>query len=749
MSETSFYDRHPTLRSLEVEPTPEQALEQAAEPDPEQAEALAAAEKAAELISKYWAADKDTQALWKTCQAKYEDYNDALNRRGIYAVARLMYCMYYGLQPASGTEYDYTSHTVSFAGEDGEQVELNINEIRSFVDQVVTMVTKTRPAFQAVATNTDYNTLSQVMSSDAVVQYYYANAYNEQKERAVVDREVRYGKAYTHLQWDADSGRKIEVPQTVESPAGPLNGKPVTEKSGDIRITTKYFWDVVSEPYKTELEDHLWRLVREDDMDKWEAMARWPSLAEEISASKNPGDTWESFKPGWDPNAKTNEDACSHWIFYHAQTAAMPNGRKVVFINDVAVSDEDLPIDEIPVYPFVSCELDRTNFGTSDMWNLIPAEQMANAALSDMATNIDAFGRPPLAMTEGTDIDLDSLANGQTILFLPPNAQMPEAVKFPEIPAVTPKMVELMRAFKMSAIGTNAVARGDTSANITSGAHAALYTQTAVENQSPRQLGLDLHRERVANGMLKILKESAKHSQLVMIAGVDEQPYMQEFQRDQWMGIQRVTMKVVNPALRTVAGRLQIVEMLRNWPGQPLQDPQRIIDLITSGQMKPLLNPTRVVELAVRAENEILLKGPAVQEVPGDPDPLTGMPTTKRIVPDVPVNVLDNVAKHIIAHMEVLYSPAAKRNPAIADATLTHIQEHLEAARNMDPMLAQIIGNPPPDTGTQPPEDGADGSGPSDKDMKGAVNVAAKPGTDDSKGGNLPKPAEAPAGSGL
>ena len=745
------------LPSTEVIPTDEQlatgdhrnADGPAQQDQQEGDQKLSTPEQAAELLSKYWAANKDTAELWTVLGDKSREFHDALTRKGFYALYRMIYSMFFGMTPTTN-EYDYSTHTVSFAGEDGEEVELNINEIRSFCDQVVTMVTGTRPAFQAVATNNDYQTMSQVMSSDAVVQYFYANAFNEMKERAVVDREVRYGKAFSHLQWDVDGGRTVKVKQPpISKPGiGDLPQPDVEQKTGNIRITAKYHWDVVCEPYKSEYEDHLWRLVSEDDIDKWEAMARFPLYADAISESSHPGDPYETHKPGWDPSAKLSSDACSVRVFYHARASALPNGRHVVFINNVAVYDDDLPIEEIPVYPLISCEMDRTCFGVSDIWNLIPAEQMMNAALSDMATNIDAFGRPPLALTEGTDIDLDSLANGQTLLFVPPNAQMPQAVKFPTIPDVTPHMIKMMREFKMSSVGSNAVARGDTSSEITSGAHAALYSQQAVQNQSPRQLGLDLFRERLANGCLKLLQRFGEHPQLVAIVGVDERPYMEEFKADQWNGIQRVTMKTVNPALRTVAGRMQVVEMLRDWPGQPLKDPQRIVDLIVTGQMKPLLDPMRVVELAARYENEMLLQGPPTQQIPGEPDPVTGVPSQDEVVQNVRALVTDNVATHIIAHLEVLYSPMARKNPAVRNAVMVHIQEHMRVARMSDPMLAQIVGNPPPETGMQPPDKGDDGSGPNQKDVKNAVNAAKSPtGEDDSKGAMLPKPAQPPTGA--
>jgi len=189
--------------------------------------------------------------------------------------------------------------------------------------------------------------------------------------------------------------------------------------------------------------------------------------------------------------------------------------------------------------------------------------------------------------------------------------------------------------------------------------------------------------------------------------------------------------------------------MLRDWPGQPLKDPQRIIDLVTTGQLKPLINPMRVTELHVRWENDELLKAPQVQQVPGEPDPMTGIPAMDETLPAIPVNACDNIQTHLIAHFEVLYSPAARKNPAIAKAAMVHIQEHLRVARMSDPMLAGIVGNPSPQEGMPGQDPGADGSGPNENANKGAQNAEKEPGLDDSKGAGMPKPAQPPSGAGL
>jgi hypothetical protein len=316
------------------------------------------------------------------------------------------------------------------------------------------------------------------------------------------------------------------------------------------------------------------------------------------------------------------------------------------------------------------------------------------------------------------------------------------------MPQLSLKAIELFRQFKQSLSGLNAIARGDTSTNITSGAHAALYSQIAIEAQSERSLALDLHRERVGNLIIQLLKRYAKHPQLVAVAGIDERPYMQYFEQKDWEGIRRVKIKTANPMMKTQAGRMQLIDMLKDFPGLPFKDPQQIVEFITSGQFKPMITTTRTSELRIRFENEALFKGPQVQQ---GQDPMTGQPTQS--VPEVPVLATDNAASHIFGHLEVLNSPAAMNDPKISGAVLAHIMQHVQIARGGDPFLAQLLGNPPPQGMMQPPDQAQAGPDKpqSDADQKRLAQNATSPqaDTEDDSTSKLPKPAEPPQGAAI
>lgn len=712
----------------------------------------------AEILSGYWAASGE-EHLYKVLCDKEQDYYEALNRRGFFQMYRLAYAMYYGLGTAGIGLDSLETQCIQFQGADGELVMFSANEFRSLCDQIFNMTTKNRPAFQAQAINSDAVTLGQIEASDSIIKYYYEQVFGERKEKEVVKCEGLYGKGWTYLEWDPDGGPDIQIPvEPKESPMGPMEQPPEVVKAGRFVISRHYPWNVISEAYRSEYEDHLWREVI-DHRSRWEMIARYPLFAKQIRDEEYGKSEWMSFFPGYDQERAEDEDTICVRIFLHVPCAALPKGRKAIYVGKTLVFDdpEGLGIDTLPLIDFMSCELDGTSFGISDLWNLIPAQQMENQLLSDMASIIEAHGRPAIAVVKGSDLDIDALANGAKVVGINSREDLPVIIQPPTVPEMSIKLVDLMRRLNQSMSGLNAISRGEADASVKSGTHAALYHAIAVEAQAPRQAALDLHRERVTNVILQFLKKYAKHPQLVAIAGEDERANLELFTAGDIAHVHRVVIKTSNPMLRTQAGRLQIAEMLRDWPGMPLRQPQEIVELITAGTFKQLTNPVHTQSIRVRRENAILSKAPPVKEVPGEVDPMTGMPgPSTKTVPDCPVFMTDDPAQHINGHLEVLTSPDTLQNPQKMDAVFAHIMEHVKIWREGDPGLAQLLGHAPPPQlgmGMDPNVTSSGKDGPSDDDMSRVQKDAAPPDAtdpmqkeDDSKGafGRVPSPAEAP-----
>lgn len=717
-------------------------------------------EQVQNILDDYWAGTKDEKRLHTVLCDKAQDCYEAMDRRGFFQMMRLSYAMYYGLGTAGIGVESLETQCIQFEGEDGELVMFRVNEFRSLCDQIFNMTTKNRPAFQAQAINSDAVTLGQIEASDSIIKYYYEQVFGERKEKEVVKCEGLYGKGWTYLEWDPDGGPDIQIPvEAKESPLGPMEQPPQVVKAGRFLIQRLYPWQVICEPYRSEFEDHLWRQVI-DHRSKWEMIARYPIFAKKIREQAYVKSTWSSFFPGYDQERGEDEDTVCVRVFLHVPCAALPKGRKAIFVGETMVFDDEdgLGIDTMPLIDFMSCELDGTSFGISDLWNLIPIQQVQDQLLSDMASIIEAHGRPAIAVVKGSDLDIDALANGAKVVGINSKDDLPVIIQPPTVPEISIKLVDLMRRLGQSLSGLNAISRGEADASVKSGTHAALYHAIAVEAQAPRQAALDLHRERVTNVILQFLKKYAKHPQLVAIAGEDERANLELFTASDIAHVHRVVIKTANPMMRTQAGRLQIAEMLRDWPGMPLKDPQQVIELITSGIFKPLTQPAHVQSIRVRRENALLAAAPPVQEVPGEPDPLTGMPAPPtKTVPTVPVFATDDHSSHINGHLEVLTSPDTLDNPAKMDAVFAHIMEHVTTWRDGDPGLAQLLGHMPPPQMGMPLDPNATSSGkkgPSDQDMSrvqaDAAPPQAKPSmdqTDDSRGafGRVPQPSEAPA----
>src|SRR5690242_7472496 len=100
-----------------------------------------------DILSKYWAAEKDGPAFWATCQDKEREFFDAYSRRGFFSITRLSFSMYFGTTNNQGTGGQWQTQSLSYGGSNEELIEFSINEYRSFCDQIFNMACKNRPAF--------------------------------------------------------------------------------------------------------------------------------------------------------------------------------------------------------------------------------------------------------------------------------------------------------------------------------------------------------------------------------------------------------------------------------------------------------------------------------------------------------------------------------------------------------------------------------------------------------------------------
>lgn len=680
---------------------------------------------------RHWAA-RSAKGLFSALMAKEAAFFEALDAWGLLRMWRLANAQHYGRNPDAHSEME--TQQIGFDGEEGELVRFRINDTRSYTRQQVAMACQQRPAFQAIATNTDYASRAQLSSSDAAVDYIYAKNYGEKKERRVVEKGLVFGLGWTWLSWDHEGGEFVDTPL----PLADGSPSPATERKRSGAPHARQLWPgaVVCEPFIEDDDEHLWRMVR-DRRSKAELIASRPELRAEIEGV-NGSDEW-SFEAIMELDQLTShmDDCVTVRHFYHERTAGMPDGRYAVMVGDILLQDGPLPedrLDEI-VIPFCPGHHIGTMFGYADSWDLMPIQQMQDELASACATNLANYARQTIWGEDGTDFDLKALANGARFLTTTAGKQKPEALQLAQLPAASQWFFQLLDKKMQGLSGMNSVVRGQPDANITSGTMAALFHSIAVEFNNAIEAAVNEHRERVANGMLGILKRHAKTPFLVQVAGLDERPYMASYTVDKLGGFDRVVIKTVNPLTKSVPGRLEIYDRLIKIKGA-VETPEQAVTLINTGLWKPVTDVASKRLLRIQWENEQIMAG---------------------ISP--PVLFSDNIHMdtELLEHLKIGDSPEWReqmmsmtpdQQANAAQALQTHIAQHVTVWREQTPPdLAMALKIPPhPAWGMGMPandngKDEAKASGPSSDDKRSPQE--RDPGT----GVALPDAAKPPPGS--
>jgi len=135
-----------------------------------------------------------------------------------------------------------------------------------------------------------------------------------------------------------------------------------------------------------------------------------------------------------------------------------------------------------------------------------------------------------------------------------------------------------------------------------------------------------------------------------------------------------------NALQRTLAGRENIA---KDWlQAGFIKNPDEYLQVYNTGKLEPIIEDKLSEMLLIRSENEMLADGKK---------PL--------------VMVTDNHPAHIVGHNTVGQRPDRENlPPEVAQVTTEHIQEHIESYRTLDPILAQILGYPPPPPPPMPQE---------------------------------------------
>ncbi len=615
---------------------------------------------------------------------KIEDYFKTLYELGHTRKIQASYHYYYG----QGNRASFL-HT---SGSQGQNTDAVVNDMGSLVRHIVTLVTANRPSFDCRATNTDYDSQAQTILGESILEYYLREKNVEKHLKKAANYAVKYSEGFIGLDWDVTMGSIVAADEM---------GQPVNE--GDIRYSVYHPLQIVRDIYNEAQQD--WVIVIQN-INKYDLAAKYPEARDQILSlsRENIRSDERDIDFLTDTKNKVETDVVPFYTFYHRKCAALPEGRIAFFVESQVLQDGPLPYSEIPIYRVSPDNYDNTCLGFTVAWDLLGIQNASDQLYSSVISNNLAFSKQVLQTTRDNDINVSDLADGMMLI----ESDAPiQPVQLTKSAPETYELINRLQSKQQELSGINEVIRGVPSPNLRSGNSMALIAAQAITYNSGIEGAYNGLIEDVGTATLRMLKDFAVSPRFAAIVGKYKQTFMKSFKGADLDKIDRVTVDMQGSVMKTTAGKVQLAEnLLQNGI---IKRADQYLMVVETGKLDPLVESSEVELLLIRHENEMMAKG----ENP-------------------PVVAIDSHDLHIVEHKAVIANPEARMSPQVVQATLDHINEHINLKRTVSPDLLMLVG-------VQPLQPAAPQGGASPAPVEAMQPPGSPPPV------NTPKPASPPA----
>lgn len=684
----------------------------------------------------HWAANKDPKKVAEVVAEYVKEYYDTLSGGGFLELYRLTHQAFYGLDDS----HSHTSSRVVAFGEDGEKLGVRSNQLRSLVKYTYMSATQAPPAIKPRATNASPKALAQVPIARKVLEYYDRIADVPRALKGAALRSLLYGKGYVWQCWDMSIG-----------PAGPdgrATGDLVVRAASNVDMAC----DLDAEGGKSDWYCARVRRVKYDLVAMHatipegadpEMTARAADLRTQImdadsdfldSSVVSSLQFWNRAK-----NRKSQDMYTHEYHFMHRKTPAVPNGRYIIMLSpEVILFDGALPYKDLTVDVMLPEEfLEVGNVGYASAWDLLGMQDIYDAAMSICATNMDAFGHNDILLPDGIEVGYEELRDGLNIIRYPlGEMNKPEMLEKFSLDESFFKYKDWLKGDMELVSGVNSVARGEPEKSLESGAALALVQAQAIQAQNPFVQAYQDLIARSGTTRIQILQAHLPQDRVLAISGSDDPESIRDFTVADISQIDRVDCESVNPLFQTIAGKQNAGDKLLE--RGLIRSAAAYMQFMESGRLETVSEDYLRQDLFGRRVREALSKGPATQQKPGEPDPLTGMPGEPILfVPEVRYLLTDDPRICIAAASSVLDSFENRNDPKIQEACLAYLSEVIRVWTATDPAVLTLLGYPLPTPAGMPGDPAAAGGAPEG----GPKPSGPKPGGPKPGG---PEPAEKP-----
>lgn len=598
-------------------------------------------------------------------QRSIDEWNNWIKRNGLRRQWQHNFALMHNADP-NGAAFGETSFEI--VGENGELVRVGVNEMRNLLTHLLNLIVAQPPALLAKARNADPESIEAAQDFDVLLEHYmqtWARGCIRKQTRKAAEQCTFFPFGAVLVEWDSQAG---EVFVADES------GAPV--RSGDVYVKARSVYDVVFDPSIEDETELTWVLVR-DWENRYNLAAKFPDASERILSL--PSRVEVEAQNSWGQSEST--DQVCVWKFYHKPTLAVPEGRYALSVEpETILYDGPNPYGELPVFFMRASEGHGTIYGYPPANDIAPINIAINMMYSAMTTNYAAGGTQNIAVKAGDEPSVNAIAGGMRVIEY--NEAPPQAISLVQNAPGSFDFISLLRQTSELLSGINSAQRGDPDANVKTAKQQGMLQALAVQYANGMQGSYAQLLEDIGNFLLKLFGLFANTERLTVLVGKDKVARSLRWSSDTFEHVQSVAVEQVDPAMKTLGFRTDQAAFLAD--RGLVSDPVGYIDVMTTGNLNALIEPEIQERSLVREENSALLRGE-----------------------EAPVLVTDSHEKHLKFHKMLLDSPRVRREQAVVQNILQHMQAHLDmqGSQGLQPgALSAEVEPASPGNAAPPPE---------------------------------------------
>lgn len=582
---------------------------------------------------RYWWKD-EAEKIPGYLREKRRRYFDSLEEKGILARVERNLLYYYG----DRFEETFSDMALKMGGEEGEIVLGQVNMTRAFIRLLITYIVESPPALDTIALNPDVETANDTVLGDHLVDYYTEVEKATKRFFRLVETSLLFSAGYIHECWNPLKGKALQ---------GNLQTREIYYE-GDIENDNLNLFDVYGDMGLTDWDKAAWVCCRKR-WNVWDLAEAYPGRQEDILMNVEKDrqeERWEIMKQV----GLEHSDQIWCYYAYHKPTPALPNGRKLVFVGDAILADEEWDLESLPVIRLVPEEVVGSADGYSSAFDLQGLQEALDMMFSTILTDHNALGGKKIWMDSQESINIAELESGIKVI---QSDSEPKVLSFAGGNAEALKIIEFVIRMFERITGMNPTASGTLEPGVKSGVALSVLEARATQFSSTLVAAFYQSLEDWGTVLLRLLKKFAKGKRIFSILGVNNERHTREFVAEDLENIDRVAVKPAPAATRTLAGRIQIGTAMMETG--LIKEPEAFLDLMQTGDLSKLTAMASAQRRIIARENEEMLRGIAVQ------------PT-----------IIDDHRAHMRAHSALLDHPETRQDPVLYPLILTHIQMHAD-----------------------------------------------------------------------